>query len=72
MRVDVGRDYIELFKSPYISLPTASIYLIFIYLTYLYHTGTLLPVHIFLVLYALLSIPSLIALLLYYHKSCAE
>ncbi len=69
---DLGKDYAELFKSPYMTLPTAMVYLILIYLTYLYHTGTLLPVHVFLVLYALLSIPSIAALLLYYHKVCAE
>ncbi len=69
---DLGRDYAELFKSPYMTLPTAMVYLILVYLTYLYHTGTLLPVHVFLVLYALLSIPSIAALLLYYHRVCAE
>ncbi|GEM_PF-6062499 len=71
-KVGLGKDYAELFKSPYMTLPTAMVYLILIYLTYLYHTGTLLPVHIFLVLYALLSIPSIAALLLYYHEACAE
>ncbi|MDK2373371.1 MAG: hypothetical protein QI197_08360 [Candidatus Korarchaeota archaeon] len=71
-RIGLGRDYAELFRSPYMTLPTAMVYVILIYLTYLYHTGILLPVHVFLILYALLSIPSIAALLLYYHEACAE
>ncbi len=71
-RVGLGREYAELFKSPYMTLPTAMVYLTLVYLTYLYHTGTLLPLHVFLALYVLLTIPSIAALILYYHEACAE
>ncbi len=71
-KVGLGGDYAELFKSPYMTLPTAMVYLTLVYLTYLYHTGTLLPLHVFLALYALLTIPSIAALILYYHEFCAE
>ncbi len=68
----VEDDYVEVLKSPYIMIPTVSAYSALIILSLLYHMGTLLPIHIFIALYALLSIPSLAAVLLYYFRMHTE
>lgn len=71
-RLGLGEDYAELMRSPYVVLPAAAVYLTLAYLTFIFLSGNLLPLHLFILLYALMSIPSLGAVLLYYHRACAE
>lgn len=71
-RLGLGEDYAGLMRSPYMALPTIAVYLTLAYLTFIFLNGDLLPLHLFIVLYALMSIPSLGAVFLYYHKACAR
>lgn len=64
----VARKYLGVLANPYIMVPTAALYASFLYLTLAFHTGTLMPLHVILVLYILTSISSIISPIIYIYE----
>ena len=64
--------YSGVLSNPYVLIPTLAVYLSFAVLTFLLHSGTLIPLHTIAVLYLLTSFPSAISPIIFIYERIIE